>query len=114
VTAPNSRWRERVVAYRGADLSDSPALEAGASDAEGRAEADGERRYWTWAALMRRAFDIDVLACPRCGGRLRLLALIEDPRVIRQILEHLGHLGLPADVSGRAPPKVPETSDLHA
>jgi len=28
---------------------------------------------------MRRAFDIDVLACPRCGGRLRLLGTIEDP-----------------------------------
>ncbi len=23
---------------------------------------------------MRRAFDIDVLVCPRCGGRLRLLS----------------------------------------
>jgi hypothetical protein len=32
-----------------------------------------------WAALMRRAFDIDVLACPRCGGRLRLVATVEDP-----------------------------------
>jgi uncharacterized protein YbaR (Trm112 family) len=28
---------------------------------------------------MRRAFDIDVLACPRCGGRLRLIATVEDP-----------------------------------
>jgi hypothetical protein len=32
-----------------------------------------------WADLMRRAFDIDVLACPRCGGRLRLIATVEDP-----------------------------------
>jgi hypothetical protein len=31
-------------------------------------------RHWAWADLMRRAFDIDVLACPRCGGRLRLIA----------------------------------------
>jgi uncharacterized protein YbaR (Trm112 family) len=27
--------------------------------------------------LMRRAFGFDVLACPRCGGRLRLVATIE-------------------------------------
>jgi len=26
---------------------------------------------------MRRAFNLDVLACPRCGGRLRLIATIE-------------------------------------
>ena len=39
---------------------------------------------------MRRAFDIDVLACPRCGGRMRLLATIDDPLVIEPILAHLG------------------------
>jgi hypothetical protein len=35
-------------------------------------------------------FEIDVLACPECGGRLRLLATIEDPAVVRKILPHLG------------------------
>src|SRR5262249_35509428 len=40
----------------------------------------------TTADLMRRAFDIDVLACPRCGGRLRLIATVEDPDAIRAIL----------------------------
>jgi hypothetical protein len=39
---------------------------------------------------MRRAFDTDVLACPKCGGRMVLLATIEDPAVIRRILTHLG------------------------
>jgi hypothetical protein len=29
-----------------------------------------------WADLAQRAFDIDVLACPRCGGRLRLIATV--------------------------------------
>jgi uncharacterized protein YbaR (Trm112 family) len=35
---------------------------------------------------MQRSFGFDVLACPRCGGRLELVALIEDPSVIRRIL----------------------------
>jgi hypothetical protein len=35
---------------------------------------------------MRRAFDIDVLACPRCGGRRRLIATVEDPDAIPAIL----------------------------
>jgi len=30
---------------------------------------------------MRRAFDIDVLACPRCGGRLRLIATVMFPQI---------------------------------
>ena len=32
----------------------------------------------------------DVLACPRCRGQLRLIALIEQVNVIRRILRHLG------------------------
>jgi uncharacterized protein YbaR (Trm112 family) len=35
---------------------------------------------------MRRAFALDVLACPRCGGRLRVVATVEDPVAVRQIL----------------------------
>src|SRR5215468_6796167 len=29
------------------------------------------------------------IACPSCGGRMRLIATIHDPAVIRRILEHL-------------------------
>ena len=50
---------------------------------------------------MQRAFGIDVLACPRCAGRLRLVATVEDPPAIRAILESLG---VPAEASPPAPP----------
>ena len=43
----------------------------------------------SWATLMHRAFGIDVLACAHCGGRLRLIATLHDPAVIRKILAHL-------------------------
>ena len=46
------------------------------------AGAGGGRRQRLWAELMARTFGIDVLACPRCGGRLRLVAVIEDARVV--------------------------------
>jgi hypothetical protein len=37
---------------------------------------------YLWAELMQRTFGFDVLACARCGGRLRLLAVIEDRTVV--------------------------------
>src|SRR5260370_16414446 len=40
----------------------------------------GRQRRLAWAALMRRTWDLDVLACPRCGERLELIAVIEDER----------------------------------
>ncbi len=61
-------------------------------------------RAWTWAALMHRAFAIDVLACPHCGGRLRLIATLHDPAVIRKILAHVG-VGPSGPSPGPAPPK---------
>jgi hypothetical protein len=54
----------------------------------GEAGVKSTLRAWTWAALMHRAFGIDVLACPQCGGRLRLIATLHDPAVIRWILAH--------------------------
>ena len=41
-----------------------------------------------WADLIRRVFELDPLLCP-CGGQLRVIAFITEPRVIRKILEHL-------------------------
>ena len=60
---------------------------------------------------MRRAFDIDVLACPRCGGRLRLLATVDDPDAIRAILTAVAEQREPA---GRAPPSAATPTTTHA
>ena len=49
---------------------------------------------------MARTWGLDVLDCPRCHGRMELIACIEDPLVAHKILTHLG---LPT----RAPPRPP-------
>ncbi len=46
--------------------------------------------HGAWAHLWRRTLALGVLACPDCGGRLRRVATIADPRVIAEILMHLG------------------------
>ena len=46
--------------------------------------------HYAWAELLERTFEIDVLACPECGGRLRLLATIEQRSVVEKILRNLG------------------------
>ena len=42
-----------------------------------------------WAQLLRHIFEIDPLACPRCGQEMRIVAFITDPNVIDGILDHL-------------------------
>ena len=50
-----------------------------------------------------------MLACPRCGGRLRVLAAVQDPAVVRAILSHLGLAPDPAS-PGPAPPQLDHTA----
>jgi hypothetical protein len=65
------------------------------------------QRSTPWANLLRRRFAIGVLACTECGGRLRLLATIEDPAVVKQILSHLGiATECPRPAPARSPPET--------
>ena len=43
-----------------------------------------------WATLLRRSFSVDVLQCPKCHGRLRMIAVITERESARRILAHLG------------------------
>ncbi len=64
------------------------------------APAARRSRRHPWAELLQRVFEIDVLCCPNCGGKMRILAAITDPEAARRILECLS---LPP----RAPPNAP-------
>ena len=56
-----------------------------------------------WARLIRKVYEADPLECPKCKGPMRVIALIDDPGVIRHILEHLG-LWAP-EAPERGPPR---------
>ena len=43
----------------------------------------------TWARRLKRVFGIEIEQCARCGGRLQVIASIEEPEVIAKILAHL-------------------------
>ena len=58
-----------------------------------------------WAKLMARVGEEFPLACPTCGGDIRLIAFITEPGPIRKILTHLGEpLEPPPIAAARGPP----------
>jgi len=69
---------------------------------------DDFRRFCrrAWARLIRKVYLVDPLACPKCGGRLRILSFIDDPCVIEKILRHLKLWDLPE----RSPPPSRSTT----
>ena len=104
VLAPRARWRERVVAYGRVAPAPTDSAAPMVPGPDGTREKSPPRG-WSWAALMQRAFAVDVLACPHCGGRLRFIATLHDPAVIRKILEHLGR-----SPTGQSPGPAPPLS----
>jgi hypothetical protein len=101
VLGARAAWRARVVpATEAGDAAPEPATSRGGEPARPVRSTASLR----WADLMRRAFEFDVTACPRCGGRLRLIALVEQAAVIERILRHLG---LPMVVPDARPARAP-------
>jgi len=86
-----------------ADGAGRPNPESNARQFDASPRAAGTPGAGTWGALMRRVFDFDVLTCPRCGGRLRVLATVQDPLAVQAILAYLARSGAPAP-PGLAPP----------
>ena len=63
-----------------------------------------------WARLIQKVYEVDPLACPKCGGTMRIMAVIDEPAVIRRILKHLRLWNLypkQPDHPARAPPWPP-------
>lgn len=44
----------------------------------------------SWARLIQKIYEVDPLTCSRCGGEMRIIAFIEDYKVVKKILDHLG------------------------
>jgi len=100
---PRAASRKRVVAFGKLAAEDAALAD---TTAPTRPAPPGGRR---WAELRRRSDGLDVLACPRCGGRRRLVALIDERSVIARILRHLGFpTERRAPRPGRAPPLLDE------
>ena len=68
---------------------------------------DERRASMNWAQRLKRVFDIDVETCAQCGGGVKVIACIEDPVVIKKILDHLEKQAVPEQgqlPQSRAPP----------
>ncbi len=59
-----------------------------------------------WARRLKRVFRVDVETCEHCGGKVRIVASIEDPDIIERILGHIERRGRSAGSphAARGPP----------
>ena len=92
------RWRARIAPRKAADQPDAPPE----PEPDEKPKRRGARRLW--AELLARTFAIDVLQCPKCSGRMKLVAMVTDPKSVRAYLRGIGE---PYEVPGRSPSRGP-------
>jgi len=88
VFAPNCKHRSRIAPHR-------PRTETDASK---------PTAPMSWMQRLKRVFAIDIETCPDCGGRLRVIACIEEPQLIAKILGHVRARDEATSIEVRAPP----------
>jgi hypothetical protein len=96
VLAPRAGCRRKVV-----PAANGPDNESKRGKADDDDPCAHTLKRWTpWATLMKRVFAVDVLECPKCGGKMKILTTIHPPEATTAILESLA-------LSPRAPPLTP-------
>jgi hypothetical protein len=125
VLAPNAALRKAVVAYGREPTKQevTPVIEQDQLEILARLQAEVQPgsymqivaqqptptgSNYTWSSLMARAFEMDVLKCDNCNGRLRFIACITKREAITAILRHLGLPDTPPEI---APARSPPTAE---
>lgn len=89
---------KRMAAEKARSVPEAPHPEKTVDESREEEYRKAARRRW--AALIKKVYEVDPLVCPKCGGKMEIIAFITEAAAIRKILTHLGEYR-PAD---RAPP----------
>jgi Putative transposase len=81
VFAPHSRLRARVTPAKRGVGATKPADQSG----QPQQPATPRHEAMNWARRLKRVFGVEIEGCARCGGKLKIIASIDEPAVIARI-----------------------------
>jgi hypothetical protein len=102
VFASNARLRNLVVP----DVPQEEAVKVEPDTGRGNGDWKSTRNQagrLSWAQLMKRVFDVDVLKCPRCGDGMQRIAFVTAWATIQKILRSIGLSADSPELSPRRP-----------
>jgi Putative transposase/Transposase zinc-binding domain len=109
VLSSHSSWRSEIIPRPAATQA-----EPVPSDEQHRPAGDQDLppvrpRRLPWADLLRRTWEIDVLQCTFCGGRMKVVAVVTDRAEVARLCQNLGE---PAEPPPVAPARLPAQLDM--
>jgi hypothetical protein len=96
---PRNARKQKPITAEGEDMCVQHTLAFSMSD-----DVPKRGRSRPWAEHLEPTFHFDVLECPKCEGRMRLLAMLTDGKELTRSLMHLGE---PTDQPTQAPARGP-------
>jgi len=110
ILAPSHEWRKAVVPAapegESGECTRRPPFEPWDEEEDERPRRrrnPAREKAMDWASRILRSLKLDVLSCPRCGGRMKVIATISEPFTVRKILRSMG---LSTEIPPRAPPRA--------
>ncbi len=64
-----------------------------------------------WAEMIKKVYEADPLLYPKCGGQMRIISFIEEPKAIDRII---AHLRLTFEAESPPPPQILQQELLMA
>ena len=62
----------------------------GSQSNENTCQVEENLKKKRWSYFIRKVYETDPLTCPKCQGEIRIISFIDQPDVIRKILQPLG------------------------
>jgi hypothetical protein len=113
ILAPHDKHRKQVVPKAEQAVSVAQSEIAVLTLQQQLLEKKKKQQRMSWARLLKRVFNIDVETCGACGGKMKIIAAVEDPQVIKKILDHLGLPSTPPLAKPARGPPLSEWDDYH-
>ena len=110
VLGPHYKYRKQIVPQK----KENPQLVAVTGATQDDTPPQPKAKRISWARLLKRVFNIDVTICQKCQGEVRIIAAIEDPKVIKKILEHMGLPSTAPKLAYARGPPASDQSDMFA
>jgi hypothetical protein len=85
-------YRRRGIRVKEASCDEVKIYRRLVDEARSAAKAEPSGTASSWAALVKRVFEVDPLECPQCGSRMKVVSFIERCQrdVVEKILRHCG------------------------
>ncbi len=84
------KWNLKIESVTSSNSFSFDSTDSGAVDNTSSSEP-APKASRSWAAMIKRIYEVDPLQCEKCGGQMKIIAFLQQQREIEKICDNLGY-----------------------